>query len=98
MVAEDFALGASFEVVVVGIQNGKDTKKMIRALRRGFIPNKVVLFRPDDQDTPPIVGIAEFTRYQRSKKGRATAYVCLDYNCKSPTTDVAKMLKLLKMK
>jgi uncharacterized protein YyaL (SSP411 family) len=67
---------------------------MLRALRAEFVPNKVVLFRPDGK-SPDIVQLAEFTQYQRSKEGQATVYVCRDYNCELPTTDVDTMLKLL---
>jgi len=33
-----------------------------------------------------------------SINGRATAYVCMNYNCKLPTTDIDKMLQLLNVR
>ena len=97
MVALDFGVGPSYEVVVVGDERAEDTKAMLKAIRRQFVPNKVLLFRPADVQSPEISNLAEFTRHQRSVKGKATAYVCLDHQCKLPTTDVAETLKLLKM-
>ena len=95
MVALDFGIGPSYEIVIVGNPQAKDTKEMLNSLRKHFIPNKVVLLRPSDQKEPDIIRLAKFTEYQSSFDGKATAYVCLDYACKMPVTDAGEMLKLL---
>ena len=71
---------------------------MIGTLRAHFVPNKVVLLRPSEERSPDIIRIAEYTKYQSSIDGKATAYVCLNYNCKLPTIDSGKMLELLAVK
>ena len=68
---------------------------MKSALYDAFIPNKVVLFRPDDSEAPPITGVAEYTLTQRSLDGEATAYVCKNFVCSAPTTEAEKMMALL---
>ncbi|MCK5552233.1 MAG: thioredoxin domain-containing protein, partial [Deltaproteobacteria bacterium] len=98
MLAVDFMVGPSYEVVIAGKSGAKDTKAMIGALRAHFVPNKVVLFRPTEEESPEIIRLAEYTKYQSSIDGKATAYVCLNYNCKLPTTDSGKMLELLEVK
>ncbi|GMT49480.1 MAG: thioredoxin domain-containing protein [bacterium] len=95
MVALDFAIGPSYEVVIAGRKDSKDTKDMINALTKPFIPNHVVLFRPGQEKYPEITKLAEFTKYQLSINKKATAYVCLKFNCKEPTTSIQAMLKLL---
>lgn len=95
LVALDFAIGPSFEVVIVGNRKADDTRAMLTALRGKFIPNKVVLFRPAAEESPAIASIAEFTAALSSQKGKATAYVCRNYQCNLPTTDIHKMLELL---
>jgi uncharacterized protein YyaL (SSP411 family) len=95
MVALDFGVGPSYEVVIAGNAQAQDTSTMVKALRTHFLPNKVVLFNPDEEDSPGISQLAAFTRNQASIEGKATAYVCLNHSCKSPTTDVNKMLELL---
>jgi len=95
MAAVDFGVGPSYEIVVAGDSQAEDTGEMLRALRRRFVPNKVVLLRPTEQESPAIDRLAEFVRYHSSIDGKATAYVCLNYNCKLPTTDVGQMLGLL---
>jgi hypothetical protein len=95
MVALDFMLGPSYEIVIVGDINKKDTKEMINALRKKFIPNKVVILKPKESKSPDITNIAEFTKFQKRIKGKATVYVCSNYQCKKPTTRVNEMLELL---
>ncbi|MCI0417173.1 thioredoxin domain-containing protein, partial [bacterium] len=95
MQAVDFAIGPSYEIVIAGNPEADDTKNMLKELGKRFVPNKVVLMRPTSGEEPDISKIAEFTKYQKSLDGKATAYVCLNYLCKTPTTDPAKMLELL---
>jgi len=92
--AVGFSLGPSYEVVIAGKPDADDTRAMLRTLRRPFLPNKVVLLRPDG-DSPVIARIAPYTTAQTSVDGKATAYVCRNFACKAPTTDAAKMLELL---
>ena len=95
LVAQDFRIGPSFEVVIAGTSDADDTTAMIHALRAPFVPNKVVLFRPAEQDAPGITEIAEFTKNQSCINGKAAAYVCVNHTCSLPTTDTHTMLDLL---
>jgi uncharacterized protein len=98
MVALDFGIGPCYEVVIAGNAKAEDTKAMVKALRTRFLPTKVVLLNPSEQKSPEIAQFAEFTKNQSSIEGKATAYVCLNYNCKLPTTDINKMLELLNVR
>ena len=95
MCALDFGVGPSHEIVIAGPVGGDDTARMLRALRGTFVPNKVVLLRPSGAEAPPITQIAGFTKNQKSVDGKATAYVCMNYACKLPTTDARQMLAFL---
>jgi uncharacterized protein YyaL (SSP411 family) len=95
MVALDFAIGPSYEVVIAGDPHAEDTAAMIRKLGRRFLPNKVALFNRSDGKPPEMAGLAESAKDPPSIGGRATAYVCVNHTCKSPTTDADKMLELL---
>ncbi len=96
LVAFDFALGPSYEVVIAGDLRKRDTKDMVNALRAVFVPNKVVLFRSPVETLPDIERIAPFLKSQSSSGGKATAYVCSNYSCQSPTNSISKMIALLK--
>ena len=93
--ALDFGFGPSLEVVIAGKSSSRDTQAMVDAVRRQFSPNKVLLFVPGETLSPDITEIAEFTRYQTSIDGKATAYVCRDYVCSAPTTDITTIPGLM---
>ena len=95
MIAVDFSVGPSYEVVIAGDFQGEDTKKMLNVIGSKFIPNKIVIFLPSGTDRSEIMSIAPFTRHQLTVDNKATAYICVNYNCKLPTTDIDNMLSLL---
>ena len=95
MSALDLALGAGQEVVIVGDPGAGDTDEMLAALRRPFLPSKVVMLRRPDEGEGGVVDLAPFLADHHQLDGRATAYVCRDHLCQNPTTDVQTMLDLL---
>jgi uncharacterized protein YyaL (SSP411 family) len=98
MIALDFALGPSFEVVIAGDSQTNDTQEMLRVIRGRFIPNKVIILRSAEQSLPEIDHIATFTKNHSSINGKATAYICSNYDCRLPTSDIDTMLRLLNSK
>jgi len=94
LVALDCALGPSFEVVIAGDPAAPDTRGMLRAFQTRYLPHLVLLQRPEGS-TPAIAALAPFTLEQTSRAGKATAYVCRNYACRAPTTDVAQALAFL---
>jgi uncharacterized protein YyaL (SSP411 family) len=95
MIAVNFAVGPSHEVVIVGDSRAGDTKEMLQSIGSKFLPNKVVIFLPIEIDSTEIKSIAPFTTDQPSIDNKATAYVCVNYNCKLPTKDIETILSLL---
>jgi len=90
-----FSLADGVEVVIAGDPQASDTQAMLAALRMRFLPHAVVVLRPEDNEGEHIVRLAPFTEFQQSLEGRATAYVCRNFACKQPTTDIDQMLSLL---
>jgi uncharacterized protein YyaL (SSP411 family) len=91
--ALDFALGPSNEVVIAGDLEESDTTEMIDALRTEFLPKVVVILSADEGEAS---GPFEETLTDKPRiNDRATAYVCSNYNCRQPTTDLKSMLDLL---
>ncbi len=95
LVAVDFAAGPSFEVGVVGEPGTPGLAAMLEPLRKQFFPRMVTIFRPAGEEEPEIGQLAEFTQGQVAIDGLPTAYVCQNFACNLPTTDVKKMLELL---
>ena len=97
LVATDFAIGPTHEVVVVGDPDAEDTTAMLSALREGYFPRAVVVLRPvaDAVSSAPIDDVASYTEYLVPIEGNATAYVCESFICDEPTTDIQTMLASL---
>lgn len=93
--ALDFALGPSQEIVIVGQRGEETTERMLAMAQERFIPNKVILFRAADEETPEIIRVAPFTSDLTAIDGKATAYVCQNYQCAAPTCDPERLLQLL---
>ncbi len=95
--AVDFGVGPSYEIVIAGNPDSDDTQEMIRALRDNFIPGMVVLLRPEGS-AEELSNVAAFTETMGMRDGKATAYVCQNFACKQPTTEIPKMLSYLGIK
>ena len=92
--ALDFGMGPTYEVVISGNDGASDTEHMLAELRTYFIPNKVLVFRPEGED-PEITNLATYTKMQVPIEGKATAYVCQNYECQLPTAEINEVLKML---
>jgi len=85
-----FAEHRSYEVVLAGNRNSADGKAMLHAIRKRFIPNKVVLWQNNQ-----LAKLAPYTAEQKALEGKATAYICENFQCNLPVTDPEQALKLL---
>lgn len=93
--ALDFALGTPYKIVIAGVPDSDDTKKMIRAINSTFIPNKVSMLMTSGNDDTKIEELDEKNENYVRINNQATAYVCLKSSCESPTTDIDTMIALL---
>jgi hypothetical protein len=91
----DYAFGPAAEVVVVGRTEDDRTKALLGALKRTYLPNTVILFKPVGKRPSPIEKIAPFTRDMREVDGRATAYVCSNGRCLRPVVTADELLQIL---
>src|SRR3989338_3057549 len=73
LMALDFAIGPSREIVLAGQKDDPQTQEMLKSLYSRFIPNKVVIFRPaSDEEARAIVDIIPFVKGQQSLDGKTT--------------------------
>ncbi|MGY5855893.1 MAG: thioredoxin domain-containing protein [Candidatus Thorarchaeota archaeon] len=93
--ALEFAQGESYEIVIAGDPDQPDTQKMLDTIREHYIPNKVILLKGTKHQSDEVSRLAPFAKFHDTVGGKATAHVCINYNCKLPTTDTQQLLKLL---
>ncbi|SFM16072.1 hypothetical protein SAMN04488696_0115 [Methanolobus profundi] len=86
MSAVDIALKPSVEMVIVGDQDGTDTRDMIEFINERFIPEKVLLLKKMNE-MEKISEIAAFTKDMEMKDGKTTIHICQDHTCKLPSND-----------
>lgn len=89
----DFALGRSKEIVIVGKYDNPETQKVLNLVHKKFIPAKVLLLK--DPSGSELTDLAEFTKDYNMINGKATVYVCENYNCNMPVTDLESLKELL---
>ncbi len=90
LVGLEFALGPTFNVVLVGNPSDNDTIAMLAALRKNYLANFTVTIWTPEKAQAPITGVV----YEKIDE-KATAYVCRNQTCMPPTNDLQKMLQLL---
>ncbi len=93
--ALDFSIGPTSEVVISGTPDSNDTLALLEIVSSGFRPSTTLLLRGTEQQTKAITQLAPYTKFHTPMNGTATAYVCIEQNCKLPTTDAEQMRKLL---
>ncbi len=98
LIALDFLLGPTKEIVIAGQPDREDTKRMLRVVRADFIPRKVIILHADDQEGKELKKMVPFFNGLIAKDGQATAYVCENFVCQLPTKDLSKLEELLAKK
>ncbi|MFQ5895668.1 MAG: thioredoxin domain-containing protein [Nitrospinota bacterium] len=88
--ALDYYLDTPLEVALVGYPGGEDTRAFIGAIWKRFLPNKVVAFKPDGPagSDGELEALVPLLADKVAQEGKATAYLCRNYTCRAPTTDL----------
>ena len=85
-----FLLSAPKEIAIVGEKGNAKTEAMLAALHGVYQPNKIVaLSESTDGQTLPLLA------NKPQIDNTTTAYVCENYVCQAPTTDVEAFVELL---
>ncbi len=98
LTALDFAFGPSHEVVIVGNPQSEDTRTLLAGLFKPYLPRKVVLFKPEPDRNEQLEALVPFLKGMTALQGKATAYVCQNFQCQLPTTRLADMYRQLGVK
>jgi len=95
MAALDFAFGPTMEIVIAGRLDQEATQSLLKVVRSAFLPNKVVLYRPDEDAAARIFELAPFIKDMKAGGAKAKAYVCSNFNCSWPVSGPAALKKLI---
>ena len=78
-----FAEGPAYEIVISGNPESNETRQVIQAVNHLYLPEKVVVFRPD-KDNAATVKIAPYVEALQMINDRPTVYICRSHACDVP--------------
>jgi hypothetical protein len=87
LLALDYFLNTTKEVVLVRPASGANAEEMLAALRGAYAPNRIVAVVTEGSELERQTEIVPLLSGKRALGGRTTAYVCENRVCKFPTTD-----------
>ena len=95
MKAVDFFKGPSFEVLIFGSIDNKKTKKIISEVSKTKQCNKVVI-NINEKNREKLSILMPYINYFPIHDDDPVVYVCENYSCKLPTSDIDIIIELLK--
>lgn len=90
-----FYLGKHQQIVIAGKRGSPDTEKMLRVVRNHFLPNTVLILADGGESQKILSRSLSFLSELKPIENKATAYVCENYSCKSPTNQIEEFKKIL---
>ncbi|MBN1300014.1 MAG: thioredoxin domain-containing protein [Melioribacteraceae bacterium] len=91
----DFMLNSKTEIIIAGNRKADNRDEMIREINKLFLPNKIVLYKNTTDENPTIGLLAPFTNNYSTIENKTTVYICENYQCNLPVTDVQMLKELL---
>lgn len=86
--AVDFAVGPSQEIVIAGSAEHEKTRSMVEVLHKAFSPNRVLMLKDSGEQGRRLAALASYAEDLKQVGSEPTVYVCENFACQSPITDV----------
>ena len=87
LLALDFQLEATKEIVVIRPPSGGDLASMLAPLRATLLPNRILAVATEGDDLRAHSAAVPLVAGKVAREGKVTAYVCQNRVCERPTTD-----------
>jgi uncharacterized protein len=95
LVALGWARSKPKEIVIAGKIADAKTKSMLGEVHRHFVPHEVVILADGDAGQQFLADRVEFMKSVTPINNQPTAYVCENFVCQLPTTNVRTLAELL---
>ncbi len=95
LIALDFMIGPSREIVIAGDPALDTTRAMVSVVWRKFLPNKVLLLRRQETEGKRLADLSPFVEAMAPINHQPTVYLCEQYACQVPIKDVGQLEAVL---
>jgi uncharacterized protein YyaL (SSP411 family) len=97
LVAVENSLGKQRQIVIAGKKDSSETKALLKEVHRHFLPNAIVILADANEGQKYLGEKNEAIRAMSLVEGKPAAYVCENFSCKAPVTDLKQLGDLLKL-
>jgi uncharacterized protein YyaL (SSP411 family) len=97
LVAVENSLGKPRQIVIAGKKDSPETKALLKEIHRHFLPNTIVILADANEGQKYLGERNEAIRAMSPVEGKPAAYVCENFTCKAPVTDLKRLSDLLKL-
>ena len=95
LVALDASLAEPRQVVIAGARDDEATRALLRETHAHFHPNTLLLLADGGAGQKWLGERQEIVKTYEPLQGKPAAYVCKNFHCDLPTSDVAILRELL---
>ena len=95
LVALDFSLSKPKQIIIAGRTDDSHTQDLLREVHSRFVPNKIMLLADNGEGQKTLASHVPFLESVKMIDGKSTAYICENYTCRLPTSDLLTVAKLL---
>lgn len=86
------------EIVIAGAEDSSVTQAMLAAARSRYAPDSLIIYVPPGEEGEAIRKLSPLTEGKEPVNGEPAAYVCENYTCQAPVTDIAALKRLLTLR
>jgi uncharacterized protein len=94
LAACEYYLSEQRQIVIAGERGGPDTEALLRAIYTRFVPNRIMLLA-DAATREALAKWIPSLPSMHEVNGRAAAYICKNYACQLPVTEVGALAELI---
>ena len=98
LIAADFSLSQPLQIIFAGNRRHPVIQEMIDEVHTRFLPEKIMVFADGADGQEFLKGFVPFFGTITSAAGKQTAYLCQNYTCDLPVSDVETMIHILENK
>ena len=96
LVAVQNSLGKPRQIVIAGKKDSAETQALLKEVHRHFLPNTIVILADANEGQKYLGEKNEAIGAMSLVEAKPAAYVCENFTCKAPVTDLKQLGELLK--